>query len=277
MALITPPFSSYPSELQIAINAVIESGKEVMRIYETNFISKLKTDDSLVTQADISSNKIIKKIISKSNYVILSEEAKDNKSRLKEKTIWVIDPLDGTTDFVNRTGEFTIMIALVENNKPKLGIINCPSKDILYIAQSDRGSYRFSNNVWEKITVSRISNLEECRAILSRHHISNRERDFLKKLKIGGFTSIGSSLKVSKISSGEAEIYFTMTDRMKEWDTCASYCIINEAGGKMTDMLGDDLTYNKEQLNHQNGILVTNGLVHEKIVKKYLESREQIT
>jgi 3'(2'), 5'-bisphosphate nucleotidase len=267
------PFFSYRSELQIAVNAVMEAGKEIMKIYETDFSSRLKTDNSPITQADINSNKIIKKILSKSDHTILSEESKDDKSRLKEKVMWVVDPLDGTTDFVNRTGEFTIMTALVEENKPTLGVINCPSKNIMYVAQKGIGSYKFTNNFWKKMAVSKISDLEESRAIGSRYHMSNKEREFLKKLKIREFTNVGSSLKVGKISAGEAEIYLTMTDRMKEWDTCASYCIISEAGGKMTDMLGNDLTYNNEQLNHQNGILVTNGLIHEKVVKKYLESK----
>ncbi len=91
----------------------------------------------------------------------------------------------------------------------------------------------------------------------------------MKKLQILDFTSIGSSLKVGKISSGAADVYLTTTDKMKEWDTCASYCIISEAGGKMTDMQGNDMSYNNKILNHQNGILVTNGLVHDRIVNGF--------
>ena len=92
---------------------------------------------------------------------------------------------------------------------------------------------------------------------------------FIKKLGIKDFTSIGSSLKVGKISSGEAEAYITTTNKMKEWDSAASYCLISEAGGKMTDMYGNDITYNNKIVNHQNGILVTNGLIHDKIVKEF--------
>ena len=80
---------------------------------------------------------------------------------------------------------------------------------------------------------------------------------------------LGSSLKVGKISSGQAEAYITTTNKMKEWDTAASYCIVSEAGGKMTDMLGNDLTYNNKNVHHQNGILVTNGLIHDKIVEEF--------
>jgi len=80
---------------------------------------------------------------------------------------------------------------------------------------------------------------------------------------------MGSSLKVGKISSGEAEAYITTTNKMKEWDSAASYCIISEAGGRMTDMFGNDITYNNKQVFHQNGILVTNGLIHDKIVEEF--------
>jgi 3'(2'), 5'-bisphosphate nucleotidase len=92
---------------------------------------------------------------------------------------------------------------------------------------------------------------------------------FIEKLGIKKFTSIGSSLKVGKISSGEAEAYITTTNKMKEWDSAASYCIINEAGGKMTDMLGNDLSYNNKIVNHKNGILATNGLIHDKILEEF--------
>ena len=91
----------------------------------------------------------------------------------------------------------------------------------------------------------------------------------IKLLNISKFTSKGSSLKVADISIGNAELYFTTTNKIKQWDTCASYCLITEAGGKMTDMLGNIPQYNTEKLNHENGLLVTNGLIHEQIVNVY--------
>ena len=81
-------------------------------------------------------------------------------------------------------------------------------------------------------------------------------------------------MKVAEICNGSAEVYLTTTNKMKQWDTCASYCIVKEAGGKMTDMNGNDLLYNTEMLNHENGLLVTNGLVHDQIIKQYLISRD---
>ena len=263
------PFDTNLSELQIAVNAAIDAGDEILQVYSKDFSSDVKSDDSPITEADVKSNKTIKDILSKTSFDILSEEDKDDEKRLEKEKIWIVDPLDGTTDFVNRTGEFTVMIALVENKKPILGIIYWPTEKTLFLAQKGFGAWKFSNDSWEKISVSNISELEKCRAVGSRHHLSENEKDLLKKLQISDFTSIGSSLKVGKISSGSADVYLTITNKMKEWDTCASYCIISEAGGKMTDMQGNDMSYNNKIVNHQNGILVTNGLVHEKIVNEF--------
>ena len=259
-------------EIHLAINAALKAGKAVMEVYNQNFSTTLKSDDEPITEADIKSNSIIQKIISDSNYPILSEETTDNKERLNHKKIWIIDPLDGTTDFVNRTDEFTIMIALVENNKPILGVIYWPTNDQLYLAQSGQGAFLLNQGNWTKISVSDISELEKCKAVGSRHHISEIEQNLIKRLNISQFTSKGSSLKVADISSGNAELYFTTTNKIKQWDTCASYCLITEAGGKMTDMFGNDLKYNTERLNHENGLLVSNGLIHNHIIKIYRES-----
>ncbi|MFB5645299.1 MAG: 3'(2'),5'-bisphosphate nucleotidase CysQ [Nitrosopumilaceae archaeon] len=263
------PFETNLSELQIAVNAAIEAGSEILEIYSKDFSSDVKKDDSPITEADLKSNKIIKNILSKTNFDILSEEDKDDERRLEKDKIWIIDPLDGTTDFVNRTGEFTVMIALIENKKPILGIIYWPTEKTLFLAQRGFGAWKFSNASWEKISVSDVSELEKCRAVGSRHHLSENEKVLLKRLQISNFTSVGSSLKVGKISSGDADVYLTTTDKIKEWDTCASYCIISEAGGKMTDMKGNDMSYNNKIVNHQNGILVTNGLLHDKIVSEF--------
>jgi len=265
---ITNPFP----ETQLAIQAALEAGKTVMNVYNQKFSSTLKNDNTPQTEADITSNQIIQKIISDSGHPILSEESEDDKKRLDSKKIWIIDPLDGTTDFIKKTGEFTIMISLVENHIPILGVIYWPTEKKLYLAQKGQGAFKSDNAVWSKLSVSKISELENCRAVGSRYHISEIEKNLIKRLNISQFTSKGSSLKVADISSGNAELYFTTTNKIKQWDTCASYCLITESGGKMTDMLGNDLKYNTERLNHENGLLVSNGLIHNHIIKIYRES-----
>ena len=262
------PISEKMPELDLAMDAAIKAGKAIMEIYQTDFKSKTKDDDSPITEADLSSNRIIKEILGKSGHYILSEEDADNESRLTEKTVWIVDPLDGTSDFIDRTGEFTVMIALVWDGKPVLGVINWPDGKKLYVAQKGKGAFRLVNNVWEKISVSSTSELKSSKAVGSRHHLSDKEKALIEKLEIPEFTSIGSSLKVCKISSGEADEYFTYTNKMSEWDSAASNCIVTEAGGKMTDMFGNNITYNNKDIKHQNGILVSNGILHEKILQK---------
>jgi len=263
------PISDKIPELDIAIKAAIEAGNEILEIYKKDFDTFRKKDDSPITEADLRSNEIIKKSLSKTKYLILSEEDKDDQNRILEKIIWIIDPLDGTSDFIDRTGEFTVMIALIENKKPILGVIYWPIEKTLFVAQKNRGAFKFSNNKWDKISVTKINKFSNCRIVGSRHHLSDTEKKFIKKLGINDFTSVGSSLKVGKISSGLAEAYITTTNKIKEWDTAASYCIISEAGGRMTDMLGNELTYNNKNVYHENGILVTNGLIHDKIVQEF--------
>ena len=256
-------------ELDIAIKAANDAGNAILEIYQRDFKVSKKSDDSPITDADLKSNEVIKKILSQTQHAILSEEDNDDQSRLSKEMVWIVDPLDGTSDFIDKTGEFTVMIALIKNKKPILGVIGWPTEKTLFVAQKDSGAFRYSNDEWQKISVTTETELSKCRTVGSRHHLSDKEKSFIKKLGIEDFTSIGSSLKVGKISSGEAEAYITTTNKMKEWDSAASYCIISEAGGKMTDMLGNDITYNNKEVYHQNGILVTNGLIHEKIVEEF--------
>ena len=260
------PIRDMMPELALAADAALEAGRAVMSIYRTDFESHAKEDRSPVTEADLASNAIIKRVLAKSGHRILSEEDADDRSRLDERTLWIVDPLDGTSDFIDRTGEFTVMIALVRDKKPVLGVINCPDSGALFVAQDGGGAFRHAGGRWEKISVSSTADLESSRAVGSRHHLSGRERDLIARLGITRFASVGSSLKVCRISEGGADEYFTFTDRMSEWDSAASNCIITEAGGRMTDMSGKNITYNNENVRHLNGILASNGLIHDAIL-----------
>lgn len=263
------PFPNPLSEAFLAVDAAKKASKAVMEIYNQNFTSELKEDNSPITEADLQSNEIIKQILSASGHPILSEEDEDDKSRLDHEKIWIVDPLDGTSDFVNRTGEFTIMIALVQNKKSILGVISRPTTNTLFLAQKESGAFKYENGKWEKLIVSKTQDITKCRAVGSRFHLTEQEKEFFKELGVFSFESRGSSLKVAEISMGLADLYLTTSNKIKQWDTCASFCLVTEAGGKMTDMFGGEILYNTDKLNHEKGLIVTNGLVHEQIVKKY--------
>ena len=102
-----------------------------------------------------------------------------------------MDPLDGTSDFIDKTGEFTVMIALVKNKQPILGVIAWPTEKTIFAAQKGKGAFRYSNEEWRKISVTEISDLQNCRAVGSRHHLSDKEKMFIEKLGIKNFTSVG--------------------------------------------------------------------------------------
>ena len=173
------PISEKIPELDIAIKAAQEAGNAILEIYQKDYNTFTKTDDSPVTDADLKSNKIINEILSKTEYSILSEEDIDDQSRLLKDMIWIVDPLDGTSDFIDKTGEFTVMIALIQNKKPILGVIAWPTEKTLFVAQKNCGAFRYSNGKWDKISVTKMNELPKCRTVGSRHHLSEKEKKFI--------------------------------------------------------------------------------------------------
>jgi len=262
------PISSKIQHLETIINAVITAGDKIVEIYETDFQVEKKDDNSPITKADLESNKIIKESLLQTGIPILSEEDADDKSRMDSDKVWIVDPLDGTQDFVNKTGEFTVMVGLVENQIPVMGLVYWPTEKKLYFAENGFGAFCHESEGWMKISVRGIEEIAESLALVSRHHLSDKEKKMLELLEIKNTASIGSSLKVMEIASGRADIYLTSTNKMKQWDTAASHCIISEAGGKMTDISGNELIYNTESVNHENGLLVTNGTIHVETVSR---------
>ena len=262
------PVSSKISQLETIIDAITKAGDKILEIYESDFQVEKKDDNSPITKADLESNKIIKESLLQTKIPILSEEDADDKSRTDSDKVWIVDPLDGTQDFVNKTGEFTVMVGLVENHVPIMGLVYWPTEKKLYFAEKDLGAFCHNSERWTEISVRKIEGFEKSLALVSRHHLSDKEKKMLDHLKIKNTASIGSCLKVMEIASGNADIYLTSTNKMKQWDTAASHCVISEAGGKMTDISGNDLVYNTESVNHENGLLVTNGLIHQETVSR---------
>ena len=265
MVLVPSP-SKIPN-LDDIINGIIQAGEKAVEIYDTDFEVVEKNDSSPITKADLESNKILRSVLQKTGIPILSEEDVDDKSRIDSNKVWIVDPLDGTQDFVNRTGEFTIMIGLVENHIPVMGLVYVPTKKVLYFAEKGNGAF-CNDGRWSKISVRNTGEISRCLALVSRHHLSDKEKKMLEYLGITNKEKIGSSLKVMQIASGMADVYLTTTNKMKQWDTAASHCIISEAGGKMTDVSGNNLLYNTKSINHENGLLVTNGFIHDLVVSK---------
>ncbi|PIN73775.1 3'(2'),5'-bisphosphate nucleotidase CysQ [Candidatus Woesearchaeota archaeon CG10_big_fil_rev_8_21_14_0_10_45_16] len=251
----------------MAIEGILEAGKAVMEIYSRDYDISRDKDGEPTTEADKKSNQILMNALGKTGHMILSEEDVNDEKRLGEEYVWIVDPIDGTSDFVNKTGEFTIMVGLVKDHVPVLGLVLWPPQKILFIGEKGKGAYKLEKGEWQKIRCSSKTDLKECRLMRSRHHLSEEEQRVASELGITMAAARGSSLKAMDIAQGSGDLYFTLTSKIKQWDTCASYCILTEAGGKMTDIFGNALQYNTTKVNHENGILATNGIVHENFIK----------
>ena len=237
-------------------NAAITAGNRVLDFYELDTEIIYKEDESPLTKADLDSNKILLSSISKitPNVPILSEEEFiEWDTRKNWETYWLIDPLDGTKEFIKKNDELTINIALIEYNQPVLGIIYAPAFGSLFFSKKNNGSYKIytKNNLntlknSEKISV-KYTNNEKIRVIGSRSH-SNIAFDNWVKKKFTNFEIIekGSSLKFCEIAEGKADIYprFGPTS---EWDIAAGHIILLESGGKLKTIDNKDLVYNTKE------------------------------
>jgi 3'(2'), 5'-bisphosphate nucleotidase len=270
------PFSDVLAETELAFRAIKEAAKKVLEIYNDDFQSMEKEDKSPVTLADLESHGIITSILSESKTTIVSEEGEHHRASASSR-FWLVDPLDGTREFVDRNGEFTIMIALVENGRPAIGLISHPLADSVYLAQDGRGAFRHDGNGWSRLRVSDIETLNGSRAVISRSHVSAEELSFIDSLKLSGYSRLGSSLKALRICSGDAELYFAANTKMKQWDTCASCCLVVESGGRMTDMFGGDIVYSTEAASHEKGLVISNGRVHEEFISKSAPMRARVS
>ncbi|MCF8365223.1 MAG: 3'(2'),5'-bisphosphate nucleotidase CysQ [Bacteroidales bacterium] len=254
--------------LRLAIEASIEAGKKIIEIYETDFNVDYKSDQSPLTLADQEANNIICRYIEKTGIPILSEEGKHLPFDIRKnwKQLWIVDPLDGTKEFVKKNGEFTVNIALVENNQPILGVIFCPVLKILYFAdQTIGGAYRVElNDDWTKkkhdideimelgVKLPQKSENKNIVVAASRSHLSEETKDFITEVeeKYGKieYISKGSSLKLCMIAEGKADIYprFAPTS---EWDTAAGQAIVENAGGEvLIHTTNEPVSYNKENI-----------------------------
>ena len=224
------------------------AGAEIMKIYETDFEVKTKGDSSPVTQADRIAEELINRAISEgitSNFPIVAEEAASEGllPNVSSSGFWLVDPLDGTKEFINRNGEFTVNIALIENSKPVLGVVHLPVKNLTYFG-FNMGSFLMENDEPRKEISCRIKPKDGLVALVSRSHISPETDSYLANHTIVNTISAGSSLKFCMIAEGIADIY-PRIGRTMEWDTAAGHAILRFAGGSVKTIDGFELTYGK--------------------------------
>ena len=249
-----------------------DAGFSIMEIYNTNFDHEKKSDNSPITIADLSSNEIICKSLKNltPDIPILSEENAyvAFKERSSWNEYWLIDPLDGTKEFIKKNGEFTVNIALIKNHEPVFGLIYAPALEQIFWGCEDHGSFMRScqNETKKLISSSEVS--FPIRIVSSRSHKSKDLSEFLNNLDDYTENSLGSSLKLCLIASGQADLY-PRFGKTSEWDIAAGHAIIKFAGGLITDMLGNDVKYNlKKDLINPNFFAACTHSLAQKMVEK---------
>ena len=250
--------------LHTTILAAIDAGKAILEIYHSNdFDVQLKGDNSPLTKADKASHNVIVSHLKTTQIPILSEEGREipYKERKEWSQLWIVDPIDGTKEFIKRNGEFTINIALIKNQRPKIGVIFVPATGELYYSSSDLGAFKtvidLENNDLQTILSSSIKlPLKQTDTIYtvvaSRSHMSSETEDYINELrkKHGkvNLISKGSSLKLCMVAEGLANCYPRFAPTM-EWDTAAGQAICEHAGFEVLDWQSKEkMLYNRENL-----------------------------
>ncbi len=253
---------------EIVKKIAIDAGKKIMGFYKEPYDVERKEDKSPLTEADLEANKIIISGLKNHfpEHAILTEEKEDDSSRLEKEYCWIVDPLDGTKEFIKKNGEFTVNIALVKNNKPILGVIYLPVKETLYYASLGDGAFKEEKGKKTKINVSDRDEINEMILIKSRSHASEKLQKIIQKNNFKDILTAGSSLKGCLVAEGKADVYYRIGPT-HEWDICAMDIIVKEAGGKMTDLSGNEIKYNQRD-TLINGFLVSNGRKHRELINE---------
>lgn len=246
----------------LAINAAIEAGKKILEVYELDFAVETKSDNSPLTEADKKSHNAIKNALQQAGIPILSEEGKQlpYEERKGWDTFWLVDPLDGTKEFIKKNGEFTVNIALIKNGAPVMGVVYVPVTGMLYFGSAESGSASFNINNNSSIDeliagaakLPSVNAPEKYTIVASRSHSTAETEDFIEeKKKTHGdvnLISAGSSLKLCLVAEGNAQVYPRLAPTM-EWDTAAGDAVARFAGCRVYNyQTKNDLQYNKENL-----------------------------
>ena len=250
----------WEEELKVAKELAVKAGKKIMEYYRNSFEVEIKDDNSPVTSADKAANEIIVTALKEkfSTFAILSEEIADDFSRLDNDLVWIIDPLDGTKDFVKHEDGFAVNIALSYKHELVVGVVYIPVSEELYYAVRGQGSFYEHNGHIDRIHVNNKTTDLTCLA--SKNHLQEEEKLLLEKYKsrISKVIPVGASIKPCLIARGEAEISYRTSPNTKEWDTAAPQIILEEAGGYILLPNGEPIRYNRKDVHNKDGCICIN-------------------
>ena len=238
-----------------------EAGNVALRLREAGLKKEIKSDNTPVSNGDIEVNKILTKKISEitPNIVIVSEENISHKNDKDLKNFWLIDPIDGTRDYINNGDEFTLNAALILDKKPAIGIITAPAKKRIFYSYAKSNSYELVNNQEINLT-NKEKDYEEVKAISYSNNLKPEILNVYKKYKIKTHQKMKSSLKFCVVAAGEFDLYVA-EPRACEWDIAAGHAIAIHAGGEIKDFDGNEIIYGKKDFKNTSIILKNKNII----------------
>ena len=244
------------------IDTFLYAGKVSLELREKGLTKKIKSDNTPVSNGDMEVNKIITKKISEltPNIPIISEESSENKSEINLVDFWLIDPIDGTYDYINNLEEFTNNAGLIINNKPTAGLIYAPAKKRMFFSYGESSAFEIINGKYIKLDCSKNFEKNNIKFVSYSNNIKPEIQKIHKELNVKNFTRMKSSLKFCVIASGEYDGYVA-EPRACEWDIAAGHAILKHAGGRITDFNGNEILYGKKDFKNPSLIVKTKNIL----------------
>ena len=250
----------WEEQLNAAIEAGVKAIEGILKIYNSDFDVEIKDDNSPVTLADKNADKVIRKYLHEKfpTYAFLTEESTDDLSRLENDFVWIVDPVDGTKDFVAKDGGFTTNIALAYKHEAVVGVVVVPLTGEIYYAAKGLGAFYRKDGVTKRTHVNdKLTDLTVYKSVF--HSKPNEEAMYEKhKDRIGRIEKWGSALKPCRIAQGLGELSYRLSDGTKEWDTAASQVIVEQAGGIYLKPNKERMMYNREDVHNREGYVICN-------------------
>lgn len=270
------PAMDLKRELDVAVGLAREAGQVLLEYYSVPPDVEYKPGHEPVTTADRAANRLIVSGLARAfpEDGLLAEETPDTTERLDHDRLWVVDPMDGTKEFLKRNGEFSVMIGLALGGRASLGVVYQPTEDRLFFAAEGTGAWLIQGkDPIRELSVSDTLEPSDMCVAVSRSHRSEKIDVVRAALGIRSEVRSGSvGLKVGLICERRCDLYIHPSPQTKQWDTCAPEALLVQAGGRMTDLAGRPFVYNRQDLYNRNGILATNGVSHARILERVAET-----